>query len=479
MLTPSFTPNTQVYIAGLDGSETVSTSEIAFFDTSNPTVAHLKIPLMHVGPNAKGLYWTPEVLEKIAPMFSSTTFKYDIGGSEGSSHVPEKLYSPHYDVGWTSQSYYDKKSNTLWVEGDVTYPDVIAKLQRMTTDGKRELNYASMGVLIDPDSVICSICKQKMSDCGHKRNETYNGQIAYAVPIDVQKALHVALTNAPADTEAAIADVIFQEIRTLRGENMVNQVGDSDSYTNVGSRPNTLKTRQVQPQQTLPIESFQKDQAHESMMTANPTDQKAKSNDAVGAMQAEDMPVAPSSEPTGMAGGEDVAELVDVIKALIMEVKSLREEVDGIKGTAGPAAPAAPEAPAPAMAESAPMMPSGPSKELADIAGKYHKKLLREVADKSVALGKFSNSKEASAYFQDMNVSQLETLSVGFEGVKPAKQHVIETANMPEYGAPTQVPKNSVKTFQDMSAEERRVNFGEYERWDNCFRNHAAVPGSR
>ena len=359
-------------------TDTNELSIIEMADANNPKVAHIKIPLMHVGANAKGLYWTPEVLKAVAPMFNNTTFKYDLEGREGSSHVPDKLYSPYYDVGWTSRSFYDNATQTLWVEGDVTHPDVIPKLLRITPTGKRELNYASMGVLIDPKDVKCSVCGKLMSECGHERNESYNGRIAYAVPQKVEKALHVALTNAPADTEAIIAEAIFQESRNLRGENMAgpNQVGAEDSYSNAQSTPNTLKQIQVQPQQVMPQEPFHKDQAGESMMSANPTDSKfAKTPGGRGgaAMAAEDIPSAapePGVSAPGEAGGDEDIEIVEVLKAIIMRLQSLEEKLSG-----GAAAPAPGGELAPAA-----------QPQMADVAGKYYRKLLREVADKSVGM---------------------------------------------------------------------------------------------
>jgi hypothetical protein len=120
---------------------------------------------MHAGPNKKFLYWVPKVLEDIAKLFRGIPFRYDLGGKEGSSHTPNKLSSPHFDVGCTYSSdegaWYDKKTRTLWVIGEVTHPAVIEKLKRETSDNKREINYASMGVLVDESK--CSICGKKFN----------------------------------------------------------------------------------------------------------------------------------------------------------------------------------------------------------------------------------------------------------------------------------------------------------------------------
>ena len=89
--------------------------------------AILTIPLFHVGANKKGLYWTEEMLKKLAPMYRGVCFRYDLEGQEGSSHTTAKLSSPHFDVGWTyndeSGAWYDDKTKSLWVRGEVTHPD--------------------------------------------------------------------------------------------------------------------------------------------------------------------------------------------------------------------------------------------------------------------------------------------------------------------------------------------------------------------
>jgi len=244
-------------------------------------------------------------------------------------------------------------------------------------------------------------------------------------------------------------------------------VGATDSYTNQQSRPNTLTQKQVQPQQNMPISPYQKDQAGQSMMTANPTDQTAKSNDAVGAMAAEDMPqeggmpsAAPEAAPVTPGEGDDDVEIVDVLKAIIMRLQAIEEKLGA--GEPGAAPPGA-----------APMggaAPGGmaPPTEMADIAGKYYKKMLSEVADKSVSLGRYNTKKEAIAHFQDRSIEQLEALGDAFEGIEVKKQRV-EVASMPEFGTPKET--KATKTFADLSASERKNKFGEYAAWDMCFRN--------
>jgi len=195
---------------------TSSFSDIEIADDNKRAI--LLLPLMHVGSNKKGLLWTAKMLKKIGTMFRSVPYRYDLEGQEGSSHTINKLSSPHFDVGWTYSSeegsWYDAKTKTLWTKGEVTHPDVIAKLARVTSDGKREVNYGSMGVIVE--SAICSICGSEMDsntcENGHNRLEKYEGKTCYKVPTSISKALHVALTNDPADGEAEIKNVLFQEM---------------------------------------------------------------------------------------------------------------------------------------------------------------------------------------------------------------------------------------------------------------------------
>ena len=195
----------------------VFTSRLDFVEIADSGErAILSIPLMHVGPNKKHLYWTEEMLKKVTPMFRGVTFRYDLNGGEGSSHTTNKLSSPHYDIGWTYEgkdgAWYDTKTKSMWVKGEVTHPDVIEKLRRQTSNGRREVNFASMGIIVE--KAVCSICGAEFGTCEHIRGEKYNGETCYKVPTECSKALHVALTNDPADGEADIAECIFQELNS-------------------------------------------------------------------------------------------------------------------------------------------------------------------------------------------------------------------------------------------------------------------------
>jgi len=216
-------PNKNFYV------NTTDDLHISFETADNGvTRAIIEIPLMHVGVNAKYLEWTADVLEKIAPMFRGIPFRYDINGQEGSSHTPKKLYSPHFDVGWTYNgergAWYDRETGELWVKGEVTHPDVVQKLQRKTSEGKRELNFASMGVIVK--KAICNITGKEDPTDEYIRGNVYNGKICTSVPKEIKKALHVALTNDPADGEAEIKKCIFQELDTERQSDMKDEHGN-------------------------------------------------------------------------------------------------------------------------------------------------------------------------------------------------------------------------------------------------------------
>ena len=194
--------------------------------------AIISMPLITAGQNKKFVQWEPNVLEKMTKFFKGIVFKYDVNGSQGSSHVPEHLYSPFYDVGWTYDddkgAWFDGKS--LWISGEVTNPEVIGKLSREGANGKRELNAGSSGVILNYDNVHCSICGAKpFGTCSHKRGQVYDGLTCCIVPeiSGVERALHVALTNDPADGEAIIHDLILQE----------NRIGDIKMDTKIEEKP--------------------------------------------------------------------------------------------------------------------------------------------------------------------------------------------------------------------------------------------------
>ena len=272
------------------------------------------LPLMHVGPNAKGLYWTAKMLKKLGPKFRSVPYRYDLEGSEGSSHTLNKLSSPHFDVGWTYQSeegsWYDPKTKTLWTKGEVTHPDVIAKLARVTTDGMREVNYGSMGVIVE--TAICSICGSDMSNSNtcensHSRMEKYEGKTCYKVPTEVSKTLHVALTNDPADGEAEIKNVLIQELG-----------GRMDNFQNKDKeKENNFQTKGT-------------DETKDNDSNATPEENRNQAGDQANKPQLQNQipgglaPSSPQTEQPGMAPSPET-----ILRDLAERIKTIETKVSG------------------------------------------------------------------------------------------------------------------------------------------------------
>jgi len=287
--------------------------------------AILIIPLMHVGANKKGLFWTAKMLKKIAPMFRSVPYRYDLQGSEGSSHTLNKLSSPHFDVGWSYSSdegaWYDPKTKSLWTKGEVTHPDVIAKLSRMTSDGKREVNFASMGVIVE--KAVCSLCGSEMEgntcENNHERNKKYDEGKCYKVPTEVSKALHIALTNDPADGEAKIENVLIQELgdhmndeQDKKKPNNFEKKGADDTN---GSEDNfqTKGTDDTPDNNTNTTPAENRDQAGQQM------DKSQLDNQIPGGL-------APSSPQTAQPGEAPSAETI---------LRDLAERIKTIEGKVG------------------------------------------------------------------------------------------------------------------------------------------------
>ena len=214
----------------------------------------VKYPLVKVGANKKGFYATEELLKKSVPLFQGIPFRYDIQGKEGSSHITDKLSSPHFDVGWTYKdqrgAWYDPIRKSLYVKGEVTHPEVVEKLLRITTDGKSELNFASMGVKVDRDKCINTITNRNWNpDEGYKRNGLYGGQKCYIAPSELQRAYHVALTNDPAETEAELEEVIAADMQT--------EQTTQDTQSDYPAQPNVQMQQQAQQaQQQIDPEVF-------------------------------------------------------------------------------------------------------------------------------------------------------------------------------------------------------------------------------
>jgi len=287
--------------------------------SDDSTRAILTIPLFHVGPNKKNLFWTEEMLKEIVPLYSNSAFRYDLDGVEGSSHTIKKLSSPHFDVGWTYESkkgaWYEPKTKILWVKGEVTHPQVIDKLKRTTSDGKREVNFASMGIIVE--EAKCSICGAPYTDVcenGHERGKTYEMKTCYKVPTKCSKGLHVALTNDPADAEAVIAECVFQDL----GGSEMEKKKDIPSNQNLQSSYG----------QNNPVGVNPGDKGQETDYQMNPQNEmRDQSSKEVMSTDNSQMPggLAPSSPQTGQPGMAPGPE--KILRDLAERIKTLENQV--------------------------------------------------------------------------------------------------------------------------------------------------------
>jgi hypothetical protein len=214
--------------SSIDGIE-FSDNDIS---SSKPKRAIITLKIINKGANSKNLEWVPETMKKVAAKFRGVPFRYDLNGQNEGSHTRDKLSSPFYDVGWTYSdergAYYDPVLESIVVKGEVTHPEVIDKLSRMTSDGKREINFGSMGAMMTSDQTKCNICgATPFGTCSHERGKTYHNLTCNMVPTDIQKALHVALTNDPADKNAVIQDAIFQDMTDTVQSTTVTETQES------------------------------------------------------------------------------------------------------------------------------------------------------------------------------------------------------------------------------------------------------------
>jgi len=314
--TNSFDPRFDIF--------TSSFNKVEIADDSSRAV--ITLPLMHVGPNAKGLYWTEKMLREVAPMFRGIVFKYDIQGREGSSHVLQKLSSPYSDVGWTYDgadgAWYDPHNKTLWVKGEVTHPEVIEKLKRVNSKGKRELNYGSMGVMVK--TAKCSICGHDDTECKHERNHVYDQGTCYSVPTAIKKALHVALTNDPADGEAEITECVFQELGAddyrMSANKFENQKAAAkvNNIQNINDKVVNNMNDQSNPY-TLGNQTRQ-DNMHEQMGYPS----EIESNQMIQNQMPNGM--APS-QPQEASFGQQPSSM-DILKSLAERIKTVEQKVD-------------------------------------------------------------------------------------------------------------------------------------------------------
>jgi len=492
--------------------------------------AVLTIPLMHVGPNKKGLYWTPKMLKSVAPMFRGITFRYDLNGSEGSSHTPQKLSSPHFDIGWTYSdergAWFEKDNGILWVKGEVTHPDIIKKLDRKTSDGKREINFASMGVLVEKS--VCSICGKEhgMDGCEHTRNEIYDGEVCYSVPEKVKKALHVALTNDPADGEAEIEECIFQEWNMSPNENIgqggsnMNSVSNSFAGNQVqnqipgGLAPSSNLNQGFQQGPAPSSEEILKDMAEriktiEQQMAQDklnadqqmaPTPELINQNQNAGATQ-DNMGVSSQfaeDEKMDKKDGQYTNEKAPMnpsdkkIKAEMQDFGQAPQEQQGQPQMGGA------EAKLDQILQMLQQLVGGAGVQTQDMgqeslkAGKGMAKksqddipldhmgegAVGEKEDSGNAKNKIAMKKPDQVMSADDEVveklkTELADMKTEMEKLKTAKVE-FQDQNIPEFGGPSVA---TAETADDLSASQRREEFGDYGKWDSIF--HGADSAER
>jgi len=449
------------YIAcGYKGGEFFSSDfiDVELSEDQKYKKAIISIPLITAGKNKKNIIWRREILRELAPMFRGVVFKYDINGTQGSSHIPQHLFSPFYDVGWTyddvTGAWFD--GNTIWVKGEVTNPVVIEKLSRIGANGRRELNAGSSGVFLDYKYVACSICgKMPFGTCKHIRGQEYDGKICSIVPISpkaVTRALHVALTNDPADGEAIIKDVLLQEMNAK--DNISNKIED-DKKLEDNKKAGDVKM----PENNEKDEKLKPDEKKDDGEEKKEEPETADNNN----------PDSAAKKP-GNGNGNGKKTIKCPKCGYTWTVESAEIPVEGIP------------APAPKPAEnveskkdSAPKVENTsddtteqnrsvikqPEKtETADYSGKYKNRLIESINSESKRLHR------KAIETADMSIEQLETVERVLKST-PSPKVEFDGQDLNGYGAPA--ANEERVEIADMTPEERTEKFGEFGRWDVIF----------
>lgn len=541
-------------------------------DSSIGNRAIIKIKLITEGANSKNLEWTQETMAKVAEKFRGVPFRYDLTGGNEGSHTRDHISSPFYDVGWTYSdergAFYDPVNKIIWVKGEVTHPDVVAKLKRQTTDGKREINFASMGAMMKPEQTKCSICgKSPFGICEHTRGENYNGKICNMIPTDISKALHVALTNDPADKNAEIADAIFQDMSNSIDSGAKDAPVPVSTAGNIAGTPssqelkaliselieaymskknekketadNSVEEEKMSKEKEVlkkgekvekkveeetskePVKDKKDLKKSEKVETQESEDKKKKSEDEKELeKEAEEHPTLPKEDVKTIVKDhkkekketasddededddkkkKDKKELPAFIQKNIDKKKEKEETADDsesfkISGAIGTKNNKIETADGdmgifPGTTQKVETQ-QGPTPVVApkvDYAEKYKGKLVSELADTYVKLGKAENSEKAMLVLQDKSIEQLEIYQDAYNGIvveqKAAPVIVQPKVNynnndisadnefaddVPEYGGAIEQHDPYVE-MSDMSPAERTREFGAYGKYDVCF----------
>lgn len=85
--------------------------------------------------------------------------------------------------------------------------------------------FTSSGLVISKET--CSICGQEYGNCGHVAGEVYNGTVAYRRIDKIERVLHLAFVEHPADKSCRFME--FEGIDPLTGEPPHQNVAPSQS----------------------------------------------------------------------------------------------------------------------------------------------------------------------------------------------------------------------------------------------------------
>lgn len=478
----------------MDKNIQLFTSEIELVETSDsslkkPERAIIKIPIINLGSNSKNLKWTEPTMKKVASKFRGVPFRYDLTGGNEGSHTRDHISSPFYDVGWTYDdergAYYDPERKCVWVQGEVTHPDVIEKLMRKTSEGKREINYASMGAIMTPDQTECSICgKSPFGSCNHVRGQSYNGEVAAMVPTDITKALHVALTNDPADKIAEIEQAVFQDMNETC--NKCEMADLSDRQEVAAPVLNIPRGEGVDEIVNLVLEKLKQMNIEDSKMVKKKKKDSKVESDVVAEV-AEDVKeeVVKSKKKKNKKDKDTDDDLKEIDDD--KELPKMKEMADDsefkISGAVN-------KKPIIETQDSAIKIGKVEKSEIVETADnvyeeKYRKMLVKELADTYVKVGKASDVEKAIVELNDKSTSELEIFQDAYDGLLVASPEVKKSKSIapkykdivkesdnntsdivPQYGG---TASGSTYAFQDMAPRDRTEKFGGYGSFDLCF----------
>lgn len=162
-----------------------------------------KVQVAHAGTNSNFYTFTEEELMNAAKTLKDKPIYINYLGVAPDDHADNSSMNT---IGWSTDAWYDPEDKTLYANADITTPDVIDKLERVDSKGRRELNFVSMSCDSMP---ICSVCGAIFNECEHERGVEYEGKMCSVVGKDVNFRNFV-LTNEPADPNAVVGEVSIE-----------------------------------------------------------------------------------------------------------------------------------------------------------------------------------------------------------------------------------------------------------------------------